>query len=346
MREGPCARGTVASRSSLMGRPFLTVLTTPIQGAARRGYQALRSSVRPLVRPGVPVPSTSPYPGHFAVTRSIVEGLRLCGADFNFNPRTFSELARVVYAPANEALAQAVSLKQQGKVEYVAAGPVNALFPSEAGGILLSADIDRLFIASEWVRSFYEAEAPQLLRKLRVSPCGVDAGFWSGDGERRREEVVVYSKNADESLCGEVERVIRECRLTPGRIRYGSYQREAFRSALARSRFAVFLSTFETQGLALAEAWSMDVPTLVWDPQGPAEWRGRSFQARSSAPYLTGETGATWRSIAELRVAIERLLDGQVLPQPRRWILANMTDEICARALFKVIEEDMLVRTR
>src|SRR5262249_55942678 len=120
-----------------MGRPFLTVLTTPIQGAARRGYQALRSSVRPLVKPGVPRPATSPYPGHFAVTRSIVEGLRLSGADFNFNPRTFGELARVVYAPANEALGQALSVKQQGKVEYVAAGPVNALFPSEAVGIVL-----------------------------------------------------------------------------------------------------------------------------------------------------------------------------------------------------------------
>src|SRR5215831_7479731 len=190
-----------------MGRPFLTVLTTPIQGPARRGYQALRSSVRPLVKPGVPRPPTSPYPGHFAVTRSVVEGLRLCGADFNFNPRTFAELARVVYAPANEALSQVLSLKQQGKVEYVAAGPVNALFPSEAGGIVLSPDIDRLFVAADWVCSFYEEEAPQLLQKLRVCPCGVDPNFWNVDGERSRGEVVVYWKNANESLCDEVEQV-------------------------------------------------------------------------------------------------------------------------------------------
>ena len=55
----------------------------------------------------------------------------------------------------------------------------------------------------------------------------------------------------------------------------------------------VFLSTFETQGIALAEAWSMDVPAIVWDPQGQAEWRGRTFTSRSSAPFLTPATGVT-----------------------------------------------------
>ena len=53
-----------------------------------------------------------------------------------------------------------------------------------------------------------------------------------------------------------------------------------FRRLLDEAAIGVFLSTFETQGLALAEAWSMDVPTVVWDPRGTAEWRGRSFPVR------------------------------------------------------------------
>ena len=44
----------------------------------------------------------------------------------------------------------------------------------------------------------------------------------------------------------------------------------------------------------------MDVPTVVWDPQGTAQWRGCSFESRSSAPYLTPDTGRRWRTIDEL----------------------------------------------
>jgi hypothetical protein len=92
-----------------MPRPFLTVLTAPIHSAPRRLYQSLRSAIRPLVKPGVPLPAVSPYPGHRALVRSVVEGLRAIDADFNYNPRSFRELARVVYAPANEALRQAAA---------------------------------------------------------------------------------------------------------------------------------------------------------------------------------------------------------------------------------------------
>jgi hypothetical protein len=110
-----------------------------------------------------------------------------------------------------------------------------------------------------------------------------------------------------------------------------------YRQLLDRSTVAVFLSTFETQGLALAEAWAMDVPTLVWDPQGVAEWRGRRFQSRSSAPYLTPATGRSWRGIDELGTALSETLANRSAFQPRAWVLANMTDGICSTALLGII---------
>jgi hypothetical protein len=119
-----------------MTPPFLTVLTTPVPSDSARLTQEMRRRVRRFVKPGVPLPSQSPYPGHFALVRSVVEGLRAIGADFNFNPGRLSELARVVYAPANEALRQAAELKRRGRVDYLVAGPVNALFADECDGVL------------------------------------------------------------------------------------------------------------------------------------------------------------------------------------------------------------------
>jgi hypothetical protein len=323
-----------------MSRPALTVLTTPILGAPTRAYRNARRALRPIVKPGAPLPSASPYPGHYAVTRSVVEGLRDIGADFNFNPASFAELARVVYAPANEALRQAAELKRAGKVDYLVAGPVNALFTDECDGILRMPEIDRLIVACDWALAFYD-DAPELKRKSAVCPCGVDASFWSPSASEKNA-VVVYWKSGSSEFCDRVEAAAARHGLVTVRVasahgKHAGFTPIEFRAHLDRAVVAVFLSSFETQGIALAEAWAMDVPTLVWDPKGPAEWRGRTFQSGSSCPYLTTATGMAWRTLDELERALSEALAQRDRFQPRAWVLGNMTDAICARELYTLI---------
>jgi hypothetical protein len=327
-----------------MSRPYLTVLTLPILSAQRRAYQGIRGMARAVVKPGVPVPRPSPYPGHFALVRSVVEGLRSIRADFNFNPRRFGELARVVYAPANEALRQAIELKKSGEVEYLVAGPVNALFPDESGGILLASEIDLLIVPSEWVIELYRG-FPELIPRIRVCPCGVDADAWKPSGAVKERKAVVYWKGGDERFCEAVEGIVRQCGLEAARIRsrpgeHAMFRQEDYRDALASSIVGIFLSTFETQGVALAEAWSMDVPSVVWDPQGDAEWRGRTFKSRSSAPYLTPATGVAFRTVDHLETALRGALNRLDEFQPRRWVLQHMTDAFCAGALCRLIRDE------
>lgn len=322
-----------------MKRPFLTVLTSPVVPGRRRMYQQMRRALRPIVRPGVPLPATSPYPGHYAVTRSVVEGLRQIRADFNFNPQSLGEVDAVVYAPANEALRQAAGWKRDGRIQCLVAGPVNALFPSEEGGVLLQPEIDGLIVASDWVRDLYRDSAPSLIAKCRTCPCGVDAAAWAPTPGSTRERAVVFWKSGPESQCADVERLVERHGWRPVRIRYGSYDAATYRRALDGAGVAVFLSAFETQGLALAEAWAMNVPTLVWNPCEPTEWRGQPLTAGSSAPYLTDATGLFWKSPDDLDAALACAARRDFPWRPRDWVLAHMTDAACARRLFAAIED-------
>ena len=324
-----------------MSRPALTVLTTPILPVARRAYTAMRGVGRQILKPGTPALSGSRYPGHYAVTRSVVEGLRAIDADFNFNPLSFSELGRVVYAPANEALRQAIAMRRGGKVDFLVAGPVNAFFADECDSIIQSPEVDLAIVASDWMIDFYH-DVPELARKSRTCPCGVDADFWKPLGMAKSRSAVVYWKSGDEPFCEAVEAVVRRSGLEPIRVRsrhgeHNIFKPDNLREAFDRAIVSVFLSTFETQGVALAEAWSMDVPTIVWDPQGDAEWLGRTFKSQSSAPYLTPSTGIAVRDIADLEAAIAQTLAMLGTFQPRRWVLENMTDAVCSRKLYEVI---------
>src|SRR4029077_7913349 len=112
-----------------------------------------------------------------------------------------------------------------------------------------------------------------------------------------------------------------------------------YRTLLDQAAIGVFLSAFETQGIALAEAWAMDVPTLVWDPRGEAQWRRHTFTSRASAPYLTPAPGRLWRTLDELEPALRAAMADRAGFQPRRWVLAHMTDAICSAALLEIIRD-------
>ena len=327
-----------------MSRPALTVLTTPIASAGRRLYVGARGVARRLLKPGTPGMEGSRYPGHYALVRSVVEGLRAIEADFNFNPRAFSNLARIVYAPANEALLQALELKRRGAIDFLVAGPVNALFPDDCDGILQQPEIDLVIVPSAWTTNLYRG-LPDLLAKCRVCACGVDAETWKPSGARKEQTALVYWKSGDERFCADVEAMVRRAGLEPLRVRsrhgeHNIFTPETLRQMLDRSVVAVFLSTFETQGIALAEAWSMNVPTIVWDPQGDAEWQGRHFTSGSSAPYLTPSTGTAARDAAAIEPALRHALATLADFQPREWVLANMTDAICSRRLYELILDE------
>jgi hypothetical protein len=320
-----------------VSRPFLTVLTKPMASERARAYAGLRRAARAIVKPNAPLPEPSPYPGHHGLVRSVVEGLRSIDADFNFNPESFADLAETVYAPANEALLQAASLKQEGTIKTLVGGPTNALLPQEANGILLTPEVDVLIVASDWVRDLTASAAPEIAHKLRVCHAGIDAEFWKPTSAMRAQRAVVYWKDSPEALCIDAERVLRAAALEPVRLRYGGYDAVTFKTALEEARLAVFLSTFETQGLALAEAWAMDVPTLVWDPQAETEWAGIPFKAASSAPYLTRATGVTWKALSELETCVCEALTVPQHFSTRQWVLAHMTDAIGAANLYEII---------
>jgi len=146
----------------MMARPFLTVLTAPLPSNSRRWYQAARRRIRPFVKPGAPLPMMSRYPGHYALVRSVVEGLQAIGADFNFNPRRVRDLGRAVYAPENAALRQAAAFKREGRIEYLAAGPVH---PDELEAAL------PVLLRVRWA-----VQADRSARRLATDTCTDGAG--------------------------------------------------------------------------------------------------------------------------------------------------------------------------
>lgn len=322
----------------------LTILTDPVPNGVLHVSEKIKQAARNLRDVCLPPPSfsRSPYRGHFAVTRSLVEGLRKCGCSFNYNPRSLDDVADVVIVLSGaSALRQAIGLKQQGLIKTLMAGPNLVDFPSDRGAIICSPEVDLCVTPSPLTSEIYIEDCPSLQGRVVSWPAGVDSDYWSPRPVPCGKSIVIYDKptgGLTDSIDGYV-RWVSSKGYAPIVISYGRYAREEFLEALRRSSLLIGFTAAESQGIAWAEAWSADVPTLLWykdrHSYSHPKYTGRTFRS-STAPYLSDQNGAFFRTFAEFVQRFEAWEGGTLAFSPRKWTLENMSDEVCAKRLWDI----------
>jgi hypothetical protein len=315
----------------------LTVFTEPV--AAIGVVPRFKSFVRPVkfFLQGKKSPGKKKYGGHYAVTRSLVEGLQKTGADFNYNPANKIDIAENVIVLAGvERLKEAIELKKKDKIKFLLAGPNIVDNVLSEDQIAADPAIDYFVAPSEWVKNLVIEDCINLKDRVLCWSAGVNSYYWKpGIKKEARNEVLIYWKTESGEFYHKVVELVKGFGMQPVLIKYGDYTASEFRKQLDRSQFAIFISRSESQGIALAEAWSMDVPTLVFDP-GNFFFGGRIVYNVSSCPYLTELTGITWKDLNELRKIIQDR-NSFISLRPRNQVLKKFTDEYRASQLLESI---------
>ncbi len=315
----------------------LTVFTEPIYAEDFIGR--LKSLIRPLkyFLLGKEMPAKKTLGGHYAVTRSLVDGLKKIGADFNYNPSREKDIAdNVIVLAGVDRLRQAINLKNKGKIRMLLAGPNVVEDVRSENGIVADEAVDRYIVPSEWVKNLVTGDCSKLKDRILCWSAGVDSNYWKPSvGATNRKKVLIYWKTERREFCNQVVKLVRDGGMDPVLLQYGRYNVEQYRDVLNHSTFSIFISRSESQGIALAEAWSMNVPTLVFDP-GEFVFGGRMIYNVSACPYLTTATGLTWKTLDELRNIIQNKSSFAAFA-PREYVLNRFTDEYSARQLLQAL---------
>lgn len=287
------------------------------------------------------------YRGHFAVTRSLVKGFYLNKVNFNYNPLTINGLSKcIIVLSGIETLEQSIKLKKRGIVKRIIAGPNIVEFSSDAEGILASKEIDLVLTPSFWVSQLYFQDFVELKNKCFSWPAGVDPEFWSPNNCRSMKNenkyILIYSKTKSPKTMELISKIHGFLKIEGFRVKilqYGFYNLDGYREVLCKCSLLIgFTNGSESQGIAWAEAWSMNVPTLVFQ-NNKQTYRGREFKC-STAPYLTNENGSFFSNYYNFKIKFLNWRNGSIKYDPRRWIDENMTDSVCALNLYKRIVND------
>ncbi len=272
--------------------------------------------------------------GPRAVAQSLLRGLNELGVSYKYNPVRVPQDAVVGVLSSVEGLRWAIQAKKEGKIKKIIAGP-NIAMPKEHNGIIFSEQVDTLLAPSGWAKDWLASLAPTRAQALSIWAAGVETAPITKLSSERGT-FIVYQKKCPTALFEYIISELQKRGLPYKVVRYGAYSRRAYLSELNRAKALIFLSESESQGIAIHEAWMMDVPTLVWDRRlfkaGDYEWMGAS-----SAPYLSDEVGIEFKDEQELSVKLDSFLKKLDTFRPRAYHLQNFTDRKAAEEYLKLI---------
>ena len=123
-------------------------------------------------------------------------------------------------------------------------------------------------------------------------------------------------------------------------IEVGFYEPQDYQKLLDQSLLTLFISHSETQGLAMFESWSMNVPTFHWDPEF-MNYYGTPYPESSSAPYLTKDLGSSFKDFEDFKNKFSDFYENCHQLQPRKIILEKYTNSHSADLFISILNQHL-----
>jgi hypothetical protein len=326
-----------------MDRPTISILTDPIPFADELLHEGLRRFYRffrAVFKLNLDYFKHGLHRGHVGVTRSLLTGMKQANVIVNYNPLTLGSLADTVIVLAGvRTLRQAIKLKEKGRIKRLYVGPNVVVFSSDSDSILAHPEVDAAITPSDWVVDLYLEDNPSLKSRIFSWPAGVDTSYWKPRLGSSRNSILIFEKQ-NKGPVGPIEpyvKYLRELDWKVQIIKYGSYTHDQYLNYLQESCLMLGFVVCESQGLAWAEAWSADVPTLILK-RTTNIFQGREYK-NSSAPYLHPENGLFFDDFEDFKNKFQYWESHREQFTPREWVVKNMSDEVCASKILRIIEE-------
>lgn len=174
-----------------------------------------------------------------------------------------------------------------------------------------------LIVSSDWVKNLYKKWIPE--EKITVWNVGIDYNMYSPKNSDIYYDFLVYHKRRSIEDLNSVIGFLNDSKLTYKIISYGNYSESDFIDTISKCRYGLVINNSETQGIAIQEMMSCNLPLLVWDIK---KWtdRGKNNEVdATSIPYFDSTCGYVVYSFEELKDCFHTFINSYY--EPREYIL-------------------------
>ena len=200
---------------------------------------------------------------------------------------------------------------------------------------------------SEWAAQSWKNMGAEQFIPIKCFAFPVDTNKFAPSQSlqhRPKDGVLIYYKHRSPSEFKQLVEFLAQQNITNYRIFSYSqrYSENEYLSYLQQCQYGIVLDAHESQGFAIEEALSCNVPLLVWNAQTMNQELNSQYQPIpcTSIPYWDSRCGEYFHHLPELPAAFQKfqakIAAGQY--KPREYILDNLTTEKCAERFIELIQ--------
>ena len=239
-----------------------------------------------------------------------------------------------VYSPATP-----INASKYPKTKFIF-GPHFSVFPIEAQIKMVSCKNAVYNLLCPWVVNLWKPYSICNELQMVTFPFGVDTQRFNTDNSQNKSEILIYYKHRHPSelqfICNELNNLSIKYSIFSYKHRYDE---NTYVEYLKKTKYCIWIDAHESQGFALQEALSCNVPLLVWNVVSMNQEYGQSYNdiPATTIPHWDARCGEVFYNKNDFKPSFNTFLSKLETYQPRHFILEHLTFDICETKLINTI---------
>lgn len=193
---------------------------------------------------------------------------------------------------------------------------------------------NQLIVPSQWVKDLLILKFGLSQSKVSVWPVGIKE---SNLNRNVKYDCLLYSKRRDVNEVSKAIDFLESKNLSYNIISYGAYSESDFELLTSQSRFCFLVNGSESQGIAVQEMMSSNIPLFVWDI---LEWtdQGEEYKVPcSSVPYWDETCGEKFYYENEMEETFSKFYDRISSYNSREFVEKNLSYKRSVEILMEIL---------
>ena len=222
-------------------------------------------------------------------------------------------------------------------------GPHFSVFPELSQMNIINKSNSIYIQPSKWASEVWKNNSHCKNIKIQSLPFGVETNKFNEIKEiKDRTNVFIYCKRRDPNEIRIIENFLNKRNIKYKIFDYlKKYNENDYINYLQNSKFGIWIDAHESQGFALQEALSCNVPLFVWNIKSMRQEYQSNYNdiPASTIPYWDDKCGEYFYNINEIKDKFDLFLSKLETYKPREYILENLSMEVCEQRLIEIINK-------
>lgn len=220
-------------------------------------------------------------------------------------------------------------------------GPHFSIFPNNKLLSINNINKNTIYIQpSVWVCQLWKNYGAENIISIKDFPFPVELEKFSPSHHSQKNEVFIYFKRRNPQELDYVKRFLNNRNITYKIFDYvKNYSEEDYLKCLQNAKYGIIIDAHESQGFAIEEALSCNVPLLVWNVSFMSQEHGSNYPniPCTNIAYWDERCGEYFYKVEEFEATYNEFIAKLETYCPREYIMEHLSPQKCGQRFIELV---------